>query len=181
MISKDVLKQLLEESRTSQINFLKDDVTVLKLIETEPFAIRYYTHFEEKRGNYVCRKSLGDAEKCYLCEKKLRLVKRHLIFAVHITQQPQLKIFALPITVMEQLIKLLLSDDWKGLTERESELIVIQKEGQSLRTRYNVSVTKKTYQHDIEDLKSLNLNDYLKVPSYEEQKQEFEAADSIPF
>lgn len=181
MVDVNYLKKLLEESKSSEFQFLTDEVTVVKLLDTNPLFVKYNQHFINDRAS-LCRKTLNPDEECLLCKhSSARIVKKLLFYGVHITNEPQLKVFCVPVTVGTAIINLLITDDWKCLVEPESEILIIKKSGQGLKTRYSVTVTKKKYKHNIANVASLNLNDVIKIPTLEEQAELLENDNEIPF
>lgn len=167
MVDVEFLKNLLKQT-SGDINYLTKDVTILKLVDSNPLFVKHYKHYYGN-AQTLCRKVLGIDEPCVGCAlANATLKKNMLMFGVEIGTPIELKVFSVPLSVTRQIVNLLLTDDWKSLVDQESELIVIKKEGQGLATRYNVSVTKKRYKHDI-DVTKLDLNQYMKVPSLEAQ------------
>lgn len=175
MVDINALRQLLQEVSTAQFNYLNKEVTVLKLLDVNPFFYKYHSHYYNN-STVLCRKIAGQDEPCVGCAlSEANLRKRFVFYAYELlaAEEGEVRLFCVPASVMQEITNLLLSDDWKGLCEKESELIAIKKSGQGLNTRYKVNVTKKRFKHGLSDNELKGLVFTVELPSLEEQCRRF--------
>jgi len=171
MVDINALRQLLQETSSGQFAYLNKEITVIKLLDVDPLFYKYHSHFYNNNVT-LCRKVAKHDELCVGCAVSgATLRKRFLFYAYELlaAEEGEVRLFCVPGGVMQEITSLLLSDDWKGLCERESELVAIKKSGQGLNTRYKVNVTKKKFKHGMSDNELKSLVFKVELPTLEEQ------------